>query len=148
MDNRKLCGDTVIRDAPIPICHEHAGMLLAFVAKRADDVVVSRGWASAYGALAQHTNRSKLTAQIRQSNSVVYYVQVGDLIKIGTTTNLVARVNAYPPGSVLLATEPGDVDLERQRHQQFADCLAARNEWFTPTKRLMEFIAGLKASAA
>lgn len=75
--------------------------------------------------------------------SVVYYLLVGDLVKIGTTNHLARRLQSYPPTSVLLATEPGSVDVEVERHRQFREYLSARREWFTPGPRLREFVESL-----
>lgn len=51
-------------------------------------------------------------------NGCVYYAGVGDLIKIGFTTQLRTRMWALRP-DVLLAAEPGEPRLERRRHDQF-----------------------------
>jgi hypothetical protein len=79
---------------------------------------------------------------------VVYYVQIGDTIKIGRTTDLPARMRSYPPHRKLLATEPGNGGLERRRHAEFADYLFSGNEWFTPGPRLIEHIASLRERVA
>lgn len=50
-------------------------------------------------------------------------------------------MRAYPPGSDLLAVEPGDRDLERQRHQQFTGSRTAGREWFRPTPDIFELVA-------
>lgn len=60
--------------------------------------------------------------------SVVYYMRIGDRVKIGTTTNLHKRMASIGPEE-LLATEPGWYDLEEQRHLQFAHYRTS-GEWF------------------
>lgn len=72
--------------------------------------------------------------------ATIYYVQVGEQIKIGWTTNLHQRMRAYPPTARLLATERGTKTLERSRHQQFNEYLAHGREWFEPGKFLLEHI--------
>lgn len=72
---------------------------------------------------------------------VVYYILFGNRIKIGTTTSLRGRLDALPYDEVL-ATEPGGFDVERMRHDQFADC-RVRGEWFEPTPALLAHIAEL-----
>jgi hypothetical protein len=79
--------------------------------------------------------------------SLVYYVRIGDHVKIGTTTNLTARLNALQvdriPGA-LLGTEEGGRDVERMRHRQFeADRIDSRRELFIPSSRLMAHIKTL-----
>lgn len=78
----------------------------------------------------------------RHDNPVVYYVGVDGLVKIGFTNYLPQRLEAWPPTTKILATEPGDFRLERQRHQEFAEYLIER-EWFTYGPRLHAHIAAL-----
>jgi hypothetical protein len=74
---------------------------------------------------------------------VVYFVQVGDLVKIGTTTSLPKRLadlqaNAQERARVLLAL-PGSYLEEKSIHKQFkAD--RVRGEWFTPSPAMQEFV--------
>jgi hypothetical protein len=74
----------------------------------------------------------------------VYYVRIGDLIKVGMTAQLKQRLGNYPPGSELLATELGGEALETRRLNQFRHLLAHRKEWFHPGEDLMAHIATLK----
>lgn len=150
-DYRTFCGNTCIPDAPIPICYEHAGDLLAFMRDAFDEIVNNLGNIGVRY-LAHMSSSIERQAQVRrelkESAGVVYYVRVGDLIKIGTTTNLKARVASYPPGSQLLATERGGLDVEAARLAQFDGCLAAGKEWFMPSPRLLAHIESLKQPAA
>lgn len=82
----------------------------------------------------------------REDTDVIYYVQVGDLIKLGTTNNLTRRMRAYPPNAVVLATETGSYLRETQRVEQFAEYLAGRREWFHPGPRLLAHIEELRAA--
>lgn len=78
---------------------------------------------------------------------VVYYLRFGDRVKIGTTKNLAKRLPDIPHDEVL-ATEPGGVYVERQRHQQFRHLRAKvghNREWFTLTPELAEHIAAVRA---
>jgi hypothetical protein len=77
----------------------------------------------------------------------IYYVRVGDLIKIGTAENVVTRLNAYPPTAELLAVESGSYRREAERLDQFREYLAARNEWFHPGPKLMRHIAKIHDQA-
>ncbi|MDX3235668.1 GIY-YIG nuclease family protein [Streptomyces sp. ME03-5709C] len=61
---------------------------------------------------------------------VVYYVRRGALVKIGTTTNLWRRMVSLLPEQVL-ATEPGGIGVEADRHRQFAALrVEGQREWF------------------
>lgn len=70
----------------------------------------------------------------------VYYLQVGDRIKIGFATDVRRRMRQYPPNSDLLATRPGDKKLERELHQHFAAFRTEGREWFSTHPELMVHI--------
>jgi hypothetical protein len=74
--------------------------------------------------------------------SVVYYIRIRDLIKIGYTTNMEARMNDLLADEVL-ATEPGGEPLERMRHAQFKH-LKVRGERFRPEAELLSHVAMIR----
>lgn len=78
----------------------------------------------------------------REARSVVYYMRLGNRIKIGTTTKLELRRQQIQPEEVL-ATEPGGVTVEQERHRQFAH-LRVSGEWFIDGRILREHIARLR----
>lgn len=81
----------------------------------------------------------------RERRAVVYYLDLGDRIKIGFTTNLPERVAALRlDQDVVMATEPGGRDVERRRHEQFADERYGRREDFAPSDRLLQHIWSLR----
>lgn len=87
---------------------------------------------------------------------LVYYARRDGLIKIGTTTEIRARMTAQGITD-LLAVEPGSYDLEDQRHTEFAVHRLSRKrgtgngrgngpaEWFRPGASLMAHIEALSA---
>ena len=70
----------------------------------------------------------------------VYYLRVGEQIKIGFSVDVKRRMRSYPPGSKLLAVEPGTKKLELGRHRQFVQHLDAGREWFRPDEELLTHI--------
>lgn len=76
----------------------------------------------------------------------VYYLRVGERVKIGYSVDVKRRMRSYPPGSQLLAVEPGDRDLETQRHRQFAGSLLDGREWFRPTPDIDELVTEIVAT--
>lgn len=74
---------------------------------------------------------------------VVYYMRIGNRVKIGTSANLVERIKSINPEE-LMVTEPGGAKLERQRHSQF-EALRTHGEWFELASPLTEHIEQLKA---
>jgi len=76
------------------------------------------------------------------SDSIVYYVRRGHLIKIGTTTNPAVRFRALLPDEIL-AFEPGGEDLETVRHRLFGH-LWQRGEYFRIAPELLEYARQLR----
>ena len=75
---------------------------------------------------------------------VVYYLRLGDSVKIGTTSNPRQRFAALRHEEVL-AFELGGRVVEQQRHAEFADDRLGTSEWFALTPRLRAHIAALAA---
>lgn len=78
------------------------------------------------------------------SEWVVYYVGVGDRIKIGRTKrhNLTTRLSGLH-AEVLFAIEPGGSETELRRHEQFAH-RRLDGEWFSPGSDLLDHIQSLE----
>jgi hypothetical protein len=76
------------------------------------------------------------------SDSIVYYISRGELIKIGTTADPVMRFGDLMPDKIL-AFEPGDDEQENLRHRQF-DHLRCRGEHFRRAPELMEHIRQIR----
>jgi hypothetical protein len=87
--------------------------------------------------------RIERKAEEKRQGAVVYYMRLGDMVKIGWTTNLATRKAKINPQEIL-ATEPGDATVERERHKQFAD-LRVHGEWFRLESPLTKWISEVKA---
>jgi len=133
-DDRE-CSLPVPPNSPLLLCMKHLQEAWLYIS----DEIQSRTQTNAVLAAAAFKARTADT-------SVVYYARIRDHIKIGTTINLDARMNALDPDE-LLATEPGGVELERKRHKQFAHLHARRKEYFDPGADLLAHIERLKQVA-
>lgn len=72
---------------------------------------------------------------------VVYFLRNGDRIKIGTTTDLRARVRRLSLRMDDLALViPGDRAVERKMHQTFRGLRVGNTEWFRSAEPLTSFI--------
>jgi len=78
--------------------------------------------------------------------SVVYYVRFADRVKIGVTKNLRSRLCGGVPYDELLAVEPGAREVERLRHEQFAEA-RVKGEWFEMSDALIAHIDQLRRQA-
>jgi hypothetical protein len=143
----RFCDQPSLPGAPFPICVKHAARIMAFL----NDVTPRTvGHQVVVAAEAIRQNRAVVAERHRRAPDVyvVYYLQVGDAIKIGYTANLPTRLRTYPPNAKLLAYESGGQRLEARRHRQFAEDLAAGREWFRPSERLLAHIDSIKAARA
>lgn len=84
-------------------------------------------------------------AERRPTRVVVYYMRLGPLVKIGFTLDIRQRLIQINPEE-LLATEPGGMKLEAERHRQFA-ALRVHGEWFRYEAALVEHVAQLQRAA-
>jgi Meiotically up-regulated gene 113 len=89
--------------------------------------------------VAQQTERAELRC-------VVYYMRIGNRVKIGYTGNLRQRLSSFTPEE-LMATEPGGPKREGERHKQFAH-LRTTGEWFRLEGDLVDHIQQLASKSA
>lgn len=74
---------------------------------------------------------SRRAQEVPVKGSVVYYVQMNDSVKIGTTWRFASRMRTmYVEPTDVLAVEDGSYDVERQRHHQFAHLRLPGRELF------------------
>lgn len=105
-------------------------------------------------ALDPEANRETLRREMaeaflaRMQHAVVYFVRIGDLVKIGKSLDLRNRIVSFSyPYLELLATEPGYTEREHQLHDQFAD-LRVSGEWFRYEAPLRDYVESLQARCA
>jgi hypothetical protein len=79
----------------------------------------------------------------RAHEPIVYYFRLGNLIKIGTSRNVFARINDLNPQAVL-AIERGGYADEADRHRLFAD-LRVHGEWFRDADPLSSYVRAVAA---
>lgn len=146
-----FCDARGMEDMPFPICGRHAQQVHRRMREHEAsryDLVHEREMALAFGPemVERRAARERERRRLLDEQSLVYYVRLGDHIKIGTTCNLKERLISLrcDPGDVL-ATEPGDRTLELARHKEFASERIGRRENFNPSRRLIAHIANLLA---
>lgn len=141
LSSGKFCTATSAPDMPFPICMRHALDLFLEMTSRTTPgnlraLVNSLGPAGVDPA-------SFPAPETRIVNPVVYYLLIDGLVKIGHTVDLTSRMRAYPPAARIMATEPGERQLEGHRLHQFNEYLAHGREWFAPGQRLLDHINDL-----
>jgi hypothetical protein len=101
---------------------------------------------SAAWLIGQHHERQAELRELdpRPIRGVVYYLTFRDAVKIGFSENFATRIEAHPHETVL-AAEPGDYALERERHKQFSSHLiAGQKEWFKASDEVLEHAMSLR----
>lgn len=93
-----------------------------------------------------HRDRKRAADEAKQKESRrdhpgwIYYLLVGDRIKIGYTVDVKRRLRDYPPDTPLLALHPGTKATEKDMHNRFAGSRTAGREWFLDTAEIREHI--------
>lgn len=126
-----FCDQPSLPLTPFPICLKHAAEVTRYVKEL----------------FSPDPRNRPAPVEAQPQLGVIYYLRVGELIKVGFTTQLKARLAAYPPDATLLATEPGTQCDERDRHKLFATALQYGHEWFHPIPELLAYIEVLKSEA-
>lgn len=136
-----FCDAPSHEDVPFPICGKHASQLWRHVNVTMSQLSAKDVFKPPIG----DAEAKRRRGMKRKKDHVVYYIQVGDVIKIGTSGNLRQRILSYPMNRRLLATEPGSYELESKRHAQFRALSQFGKEWFAPGEDLMRHINDLRA---
>lgn len=126
----------------VPLCEAHL--------KRAYDLQVEI-WAEKSARAPQELPEDVRTALVGEKPWVVYYIQLGDRVKIGRTTDLRKRLRSlHALPDQLLAVEPGvvidGVDRELERHREFAHLRVPRTELFERDEHLNRHIEQVRST--
>lgn len=127
----------VLRNFTLELLRRHPEEMLAFAIYGNPDT---------FNGYRDTVERRRQSREARKgfAQPVVYYVDRGDRIKIGTSTSIVGRLktmHALPTD--LLAVEPGGYDIEHTRHEEFYEFRIEGTELFRKGPRLMAHIAEL-----
>lgn len=95
---------------------------------------------------AMRAHRTKVEHLSRGSNDPgwVYYVEQGELIKVGYSIKPTDRMKAYGPTATLLAIHPGTPALEQEMHRKFRKHLARGREWYVRAPELLAHVADIR----
>lgn len=74
----------------------------------------------------------------------IYYLQIGDRIKIGYASSMYNRMRSYPPNSILLAVHPGKIADERRIHREVAHHRVAGREWYGVTPEMVAYVEAVQ----
>lgn len=91
--------------------------------------------------------KDAMEARAAQPDSVVYFLDFGETIKIGYSTNFRSRLKDLKPKSVF-AVIPGHRNKEADLHKQFKEFRQGRSEQFEKSAELLRFVADLETDIA
>ena len=127
----EVCGQPGYPGMPFVICGKHARKLYSHIHED-------------FTSMMPEARRRALTGDSQPlpvEEGVVYWLQIGALIKVGFTTNLKARRASYPPDHRVLAVEPQATrSLEAKRKAQFRHLVVHGQEWLRPAPELFAHI--------
>lgn len=144
MSDASTCGKPSVDDVGFPICEYHVLRAYRWVTFHLENLAADKLFQLTYGIERIDAERAAQDEKMIDREHVVYYVQIGEHIKIGYTSRLKARMKTYPITRRLLAVEAGGLSIEKQRHNQFKQYLDQGNEWFKPGPELLVHINTLR----
>jgi hypothetical protein len=142
-----VCGNSVPSQMPFDICGHHARRLWEYMNEFMSSVTDDPVFRAKLFLDRVKDEEDQRARENATRDYQVYYLQIGNHIKIGYSGNLKQRLKSYPVTRRLLAVEPGHGHVEFQRHRQFAHLLDAGNEWFRPGPDLIDHINRLRREA-
>jgi hypothetical protein len=143
ISNGEFCDAASMADAPFPICFKHAYSVFKLLDGSLNNVhAVLKPKPEAPTAKDERDARRK---EAYAAQRQVYYIRIGDHIKIGFTQNMQERMLGLRVDLIdVLATEPGGRDVERERHKQFAHLRVGNRENFKKDPDLLTHIAKVR----
>lgn len=144
----EFCDAPAMDGAPFPICIRHGAQILRFMQGQiatVESAPVDLRLMVLSNTFDRTTHRPTEIKYV--PDPVVYYIQIDQHVKIGYSSNLPGRLKSYPLSRRLLATEPGDEQVESTRLFEFIEYRAMGREWFHPGPRLLDHINRLRRSA-
>jgi hypothetical protein len=136
------CRTVAVTKEPLRFCLEHEKAAASILGPMAGALEVERFLNSSRSTRRrQFGDRIRAPRRVARHAPVVYYVLRSGLIKIGTSTRLRMRARELEAEKVL-ATEPGDETIERQRQRRFKH-LHHHHEWYLPGDDLLAHIDAL-----
>ena len=119
----------------VPLCARHAMRVYGEMKELAESRPVPRPAVTSLGDPSPRRNSN------REPGSV-YFMRIGQTIKIGFSTNVKQRARALGADEVL-ATMPGTRALEKTLHAKFGPYWL-RGEYYEPAPELLAYIAKIK----
>lgn len=138
----QYCGNQSSERYPVPFCQEHILYIWSLVEgdMRRQGITLEK-----YSQQQLEQAEQRVAEMDAQRPGVIYYLEVGEYLKIGHTKNLYRRMREYPPNARLLASQAGSREEERALHHRFSAYCDSGREWYRDVPEIREHIAGVVA---
>lgn len=123
--------------ANLYLCQEH--LLLAWSIVQ-EQIARTGGDQGPFKVVPDDVGKPWKYVRTEENDGYVYYLHVGDRIKIGFSVDPDRRLAQYPPGSRLIAIRIGTKKTERAEHIRYDKHLADGREWFHYSEELEQDI--------
>lgn len=90
--------------------------------------------------LAVEIHETKKREHLAREDGDIYFIRLGEMIKVGWTRDLFQRVKSYGASAELLVSYPGTRSDETNLHRQLRPALAKGREWYEDGKIIAAFI--------
>lgn len=128
----------------LPICYKHMAIvwnqLLAFHTKREKFIDAIADVNERLAARRRREHEENKQAHLARTDGTLYFIRLGDLVKVGWTRDLWSRLKSYGASAELLVSYPGTRDDETNLHRQLRPALAKGREWYTDGSVIQHFI--------
>lgn len=129
----------------LPMCYPHMAVvwaeLVGFHRKRGK---FAEAIADVNEMIAARQAREDVQAKadhMARQDGDIYFIRLGELVKVGWTRDLFQRVKSYGASAELLVSYPGTRDDETNLHRQLRPALAKGREWYEDGQIIAAFIA-------
>jgi hypothetical protein len=127
----------------VALCFQHALTVFDRMAKHASDPAVIHALADLQELKEQRIQAEReaaKAARLARRDGEIYFVQIGDLIKVGWTRDLFPRLKHYGASAVLLAHYPATRDDETYLHRNLKPARAKGREWYHDAPAVRRYI--------
>lgn len=128
----------------LPICHDHAAVIwkqMMPFATRDNAFIEAVADLNHRVALREQLEAEQEKAEfLARDDGDIYFIRIGDMVKVGWTRDLWQRVKSYGASAELLVAYPGSRTDETNLHRQLRPALAKGREWYEDGPIIAAFI--------
>lgn len=129
----------------LPLCYDHQAvvwrMCITYYADKPEFAERVADVNERIAAREQREADAEKHAFMQRQDGMLYFIRLGDLVKVGWTRDLRSRLKSYGASASLLVAYPGTRDDETTLHRQLRPALAKGREWYHDGDVINHFIS-------